>query len=536
MKLPVLESIISGECYEDVPFECSPNFRGYLEKINPNDFDTDNPFGFGCEFNDLCSRGANFSAKNRMSGYDSISVTDDIKLRRDERIEIEGINLELNLLCQQLYYFENDYDNRAELKIMVIETFEALCGYRYKFSSVNIRNAFGIFVFRFYFQYRDYLKEWEGKTARNKRLVNEIIECRCVNVYICNIQQDIDSMNGMMQNRIFSPHLVNSLDTFVRRANVYMDNQQKEKDRMFESMLYEYTETIRILSNYVICLVFLGSNIVNEIKINREEISFYYDEWISEVDAEITEKLEAYILRNGYMGAIKVLHHEWEQKYCVCNVMANDLFVRPNLYERIMKKLNNWLSSELSGYRPMLEDTDCLDEKSPTFEDIVNMRIIDNRELNIEWVGDGPIKKISWIPEKDKGLCVDYKYFQKIEDLAHQYLGMLDWEYDEGKRFISKEDFIYLVGVFARLLSVGWSPDGMREIKMLNKKSYNFVTGCIYDAYMSESIKNKEIKMNDYVTFCQKLFPKRKFKRGDFSQKPSKYDTYLSKYKKQIGK
>ena len=124
----------------------------------------------------------------------------------------------------------------------------------------------------------------------------------------------------------------------------------------------------------------------------------------------------------------------------------------------------------------------------------------------------------------------------KREEDARRYLGMLDWEYDEGKRFVSKEDFLCLVGVFARLLSEGVCPNGVREIKMLNKKSYNFVTGCIYDAYMSESIKNKEIKMNDYVTFCQKLFPKRKFKRGDFSQKPGKYDIYLSKYEKQIGK
>ena len=535
MRLPVLESIISGECYENVPFECHPNFYYYLKDIDRTNFDTNNPFEFGCEFNDLCSRGANFSAKNRMSDYNGIHI-DDSQLTINDKREIKAINLELSLLCQQLYYFENDYDNETELKLMIIETFEALCDYRNGFDNANTKTAFGIFAFRFYFQYRDYFKEWESKTARNKRLVKEIIESRCINVYICNIQQDIDSMNGMMQNRIFSPRLVNSLETFVRRANVYLDNQQREKDRMFEGMLYEYTETIRIFSNYVICLVFLGSNIVNEIKINREEISFYYDEWISEVDAEITEKLEAYILRNGYIGAIKVLHHEWEQKYCVCNVMENDPFVRPNLYERIMKKLNNWLSSELSGYRPMLKDTDCLDEKSPTFEDIVNMRIIDNRKLNVEWVDVGPIKKISWIPEKDKGLCVDYKYFQKIEDVAHQYLGMLDWEYDEGKRFISKEDFIYLVGVFQFLLSEGVCPKGVRRIEMMNG-SYKFVTKCIYDAHTREQIKKNRNGVDDeWVKFCQQLFPNNKFKKASFSKGPANYDKLKERYDESIGK
>ena len=48
MRLPVLDSIISGECYENVPFECHPNFNYYLKDIDRTNFDTNNPFEFSC--------------------------------------------------------------------------------------------------------------------------------------------------------------------------------------------------------------------------------------------------------------------------------------------------------------------------------------------------------------------------------------------------------------------------------------------------------------------------------------------------------
>ena len=119
---------------------------------------------------------------------------------------------------------------------------------------------------------------------------------------------------------------------------------------------------------------------------------------------------------------------------------------------------------------------------------------------------------------------------------AHQYLGMLDWEYDEGKRFVSKEDFIYLVGVFARLLSEGGCPDGVRGIEMLNG-SYKFVTKCIYDAHTREQIrKNRNGVDYEWVKFCQQLFPNNKFQKASFSKGPANYDKLKERYDESIGK
>jgi hypothetical protein len=348
----------------------------------------------------------------------------------------------------------------------------------------------------------------------------------------------IDSMKDKMLNRNFSTDLVDELNLFVQYGNAYIKHQKEYKinDMMYNQMLCEYENTVILFSNYVICLIFFGSNVVNEIKIAHDfsSDSLEYYDWVLCKSEKIAKQIGLCIGKNDFLSGVEEIQGKWKQKLCICDTEDNSS-LGLSLYKITLSILQSIIIN-FPKLKNIFEDTDCLDEKSPTFDDIVNMRIIDNRELNVEWVGDGLIKKPRLKLEGESEVVVDCKYFQNIGAAARQYLGMLDWEYDEGKRFISKEDFIYLVGVFAQLLNEGVCPNGVREIKMLNKKSYNFVTGCIYDAYMSESIKNKEIKMSDYVTFCQKLFPKRKFKRGDFSQKPSKYDTYLSKYKKQVGK
>jgi hypothetical protein len=174
---------------------------------------------------------------------------------------------------------------------------------------------------------------------------------------------------------------------------------------------------------------------------------------------------------------------------------------------------------------------------------IIKQHLYLRDEEKIIWLEDSALDKIIDMKEefdkKENELSETEKeqvvVGNKTTD-AHQYLGMLDWEYDEGKRFISKEDFIYLVGVFARLLSEGVCPDGVRGIEMMNG-SYKFVTKCIYDAHTREQIrKNRNGVDDEWVKFCQQLFPNNKFQKASFSKGPANYDKLKERYDESIGK
>ena len=218
-----------------------------------------------------------------------------------------------------------------------------------------------------------------------------------------------------------------------------------------------------------------------------------------------------------------MLYYKWENRYFSCKKTDGSCRFE-NLFDKIMKEIKIWL--ELPEETLYIIKTDRYSELiNPTFNDVVNMRIIDNREQ----VGNEGIFKSEANVELD-----DVE--QKIV-LARKYLGFLNWEYDEGKRFVSKEHYESVVRDFAQLLASGVCPNNVKTIEMLNKKSYNFVTACLYDAYLVEKRDVESNRIDDeWVKFCQKLFPNRRFKRGDFSQRPGKYDEWVGKYKSTIGK
>ena len=133
----------------------------------------------------------------------------------------------------------------------------------------------------------------------------------------------------------------------------------------------------------------------------------------------------------------------------------------------------------------------------------------------VEEIPDGNNKEEEVVDKHD-----DEK--REMEEKAKAKLAFLNREY-EGKRFMSEGDYNRLVGYVEELVIEGKYPKNMKEITMLNGRSYQFVTGAIYDINM---IVNKGKIPEEWVKFCQKLFPNRKFKRRDFSQKPENFDKY----------
>lgn len=108
---------------------------------------------------------------------------------------------------------------------------------------------------------------------------------------------------------------------------------------------------------------------------------------------------------------------------------------------------------------------------------------------------------------------------REMEEKAKAKLAFLNGEY-EGKRFMSEGDYNRLVGYVEELVIEGKCPKNMKEITMLNGRSYKFVTGAIYDINM---IVNEGKIYEGWVEFCQKLFPNRNFKKRDFSKKPQNF-------------
>ena len=182
MRMPVLESVISGECYADVPWEHRVDFDFYLCRVDPSDFDFKNPFDFDCSalFANLRYREEGEDVAKREIPI-SYSDTD---FENDENNERYGIFRELELLCNQLYYLENDYyekgidDNDVTIiEIIAIETFECLLQYldgynRYK----GIKQSLGKFVVDFYSAYHNELKGWNFLNNRNRRLIKTLVD------------------------------------------------------------------------------------------------------------------------------------------------------------------------------------------------------------------------------------------------------------------------------------------------------------------------------------------------------------------------
>lgn len=195
MRMPVLESVIDGRKYVTIHFpwgEESFTFDEYLDRINSCYFDSTNPFGFN-SLDFLC----NFHIRETADVYEKRIDMKGYKVRRSEA-QKEYLIRELELLCDQLYFFENDYDEYELLEKFVVDTFESLLVYLNKCSVYRDVEIFlGMFIVDFYTAYRKELNEWGNRNNQNKRLLKNLLDEHALPWEYADLSEDLKNRKNL---------------------------------------------------------------------------------------------------------------------------------------------------------------------------------------------------------------------------------------------------------------------------------------------------------------------------------------------------
>ncbi len=469
MRLPVLESIISGECRKNDAW-CFPVMR-----VNRGRFDRSLPF----EWDSIWFYGLSDISNKLPWEFDNRIGRDwCIRGHKYEHPAVRVVCSELKDVCRQVCFFDNEYRNYDVFQKICDDTLRSLTNYYLTLADYvadenfwrDIVHVLGVFTMDFYIEYRKFFVNDE-KYDTLRASIND------ANKYYGLLFRIIKDLNqakndfeniDLLQEEKGINKCLSKIERLLSKLYVYLHILDKDMNDSFNVITQEMVRLICDMEDYFVAHSFnLQDCYVNG-------IGFY--EKILKIDFTDTKIINTYNYLNSENGIIKQ-HLRLRDKDKIVWLEDSALDKIIDMKEEFDKKEN-----ELSGT-----------EKEQV--------VVGNKTAD-----------------------------------AHQYLGMLDWEYDEGKRFVSKEDFEYLVGVFAILLSEGVCPDDVRGIEMMNG-SYKFVTKCIYDAHTKEQTRKKRNGVDDeWVKFCQQLFPNNKFKKASFSKGPANYDKLKERYDESIGK
>ena len=176
MKLPVLESIISGEWYQN--FNYNPEWD--WEKVNRSEFSENNPFDFECMKNlgrALVERGGRSGVCAEITPFFNKGKVMSLTFLHGDGYsnELEWISRELELVCEQLRFFNTDYIEQDVFNRILVEFLEYIIEKAKRYGGTKEEKiAFNKWICYFYGFYIESLQTWVDATAKNARKLTDV--------------------------------------------------------------------------------------------------------------------------------------------------------------------------------------------------------------------------------------------------------------------------------------------------------------------------------------------------------------------------